>query len=95
MRKKSKADYFKPKIMVANREDLTTAYIQRLNKLGYVMLILCIPDEEAHPGEAENVSVYGNIEDHFQQVAVLRAIADKIESSVEGMHKEPLARTDN
>ena len=72
----------KPKIMVATKEDITTGYIQRMNKLGYVMLILAIPDEQAHgAGSAQNVSVYGNIPDINQQVSILREIADKIEDS--------------
>jgi hypothetical protein len=72
----------KPKVMVATKEDISMGYIQRMNKLGFVMLILAIPDEAAHgPGSAQNISVYGNIADTTQQVAILREIADKIEDS--------------
>jgi len=74
----------KSKIMLATKEDITTGYIQRMNKLGFVMLILAIPDEEAHgKGSAQNVSVYGNIADTALQVSALREIADKIEDSYE------------
>ena len=74
--------FAKPKVMVATKEDITTGYIQRMNKLGFVMLILAIPDEEAHgAGSSQNVSVYGNIADTDKQVAVMREIADKIEDS--------------
>lgn len=92
MRKKSKADYFKPKVMVATKEDISTAYIQRMNKLGFVMLIIAIPDEEAHPGQSENPSVYGNIEDHAMQVAIWREVADKVEASVESATQEKLGK---
>jgi hypothetical protein len=90
MRKKSKAEYFKPKIMVANKEDISSAYIQNMNKLGYVMLVIAIPDEEAHPGQSNNPSIYGNIQDHDQQVAIFREIADRIELSVESATQEKL-----
>jgi hypothetical protein len=81
----------KPKVMLANKEDLTTAYIQRMNKLGFVMLIICIPDEEAHgEGSSKNVSVLGNIADTTLQVSCLREIADRIEDSFEGEAKEKI-----
>jgi hypothetical protein len=80
---------YEPKVMTANKEDLTSAYIRNMNKLGFVMLVLCIPDEEAHgAGSAQNVSVLGNIADTTTQVNVLREIADRIENSFEGAAKE-------
>jgi hypothetical protein len=81
---------FTPKVMLANKEDITTAYIQRMNKLGYVMLMICIPDEEAHPGQSTNPSIYGNIADHAQQVAIFRDVADRIENSEEMPAQEKL-----
>jgi len=87
---------YKAKVMVANMRDITTAYIERASKLGYVMLVLAIPDEAAHgPGSAQNVSVYGTIPDTATQVAAMREIADKIENSEEMPDKTKLARTDN
>lgn len=87
---------YKAKVMVANMRDITTAYIERASKLGYVMLVLAIPDEEAHgKGSSENVSVYGTIPDTTLQVSVLRHIADKIEDSEEMPDKTKLARADN
>jgi hypothetical protein len=87
---------YQAKVMVANMRDITTAYVERASKLGYVMIILAIPDEAAHgPGSAQNVSVYGNIPDTATQVACMREIADKIENSVDMPDKAKLARTDN
>jgi hypothetical protein len=84
---------YKARVMVANMRDISTAYVERASKLGYVMIVLAIPDEAAHgPGSSQNVSVYGNIPDTATQVAALREIADKIENSEEGTPKEKLAR---
>ena len=84
---------FKPKVMVATKEDISTAYIQRMSKLGYVMLVIAIPDEEAHgKGSSQNLSIFGNIPDTTMQVAVMREVADKIEASYEGQKKEQLAK---
>ena len=80
----SRKKNFKPKVMVATKEDLTTAYIQRMSKLGYVMLIVAIPDEAAHgPGSSQNVGIFGTIPDTKLQVAVMREVADRIENSIE------------
>ena len=86
--KKSKGEYpakqnYQAKVMLANMRDITTAYVERASKLGYVMIVLAIPDPAAHgPGSEQNVSVYGNIPDTATQVGCLREIADKIENSV-------------
>jgi hypothetical protein len=95
-RKKANGTYpeqtFTPKVMVATKEDISTAYIQRMSKLGYVMLVIAIPDEEAHgKGSSQNLSIFGNIPDTAMQVAVMREVADKIEDSYEaGQKKEKL-----
>lgn len=89
---KDKGQYFRPKVMTATKEDITTAYIQRMNKLGFVMLIVCIPDEQAHgKGSSQHLSVFGNMPDTAMQVAVMREVADKIENSSEGQKKEKIA----
>jgi hypothetical protein len=95
-RRKSKADLFtQPKVMLATKEDITTSYIQRMNKLGYVMLVIAIPDEEAHgKGSSEHIGIYGNIPDIDRQIAILREIANKIENSIDSRH-DKLIRTDN
>ena len=95
--RKKNGDYpektFTPKVMVANKEDISTAYIQRMSKLGYVMLVIAIPDEEAHgKGSSQNLSIFGNIPDTTMQVAIMREVADKIEDSYEaGQKKEKLS----
>src|SRR5579863_7426337 len=82
---------YKAKVMTATKEDLSTAYIQRMSKLGYVMLVIAIPDEEYHgKGSAQNVSILGTIPDTIMQITVMREIADKIENSFEGQKKEKL-----
>lgn len=89
---KDKAQFFRPKVMVANKEDLTTSYIKHMNKLGFVMLIICIPDEQAHgKGSSQHLSVFGNMPDTTMQVAVMREVADKIENSSEGQKKEKIS----
>ena len=90
------AQAYKAKVMVASMRDITTAYLERASKLGYVMLVIAIPDEEAHgPGSAQNVGIYGTIPSTETQVAVMREIADRIENSDEGQAKEKLNRADH
>lgn len=82
---------FEPKVMIGTMESISAAYVKNVAKLGYVPLIVLIPDEDAHgPGSAQHIKIFGAIGDTKLQVAVLREVADKIENSFESMNKEKI-----